>query len=257
MAFAIHPVHRCLDFPDSPCSSPSCPPTRSTSHYSRCTIIPMSWQLLVTISIISISIGNLYQRLAMKETESDAIAGSIIFQFTLTAITGVFALSQGLYLPTLNQLPQFMLSGGLYALGTLAYFKAIKLIEASESTILASIGSIVTVISSYIFLGERLSSLQLLGAGLILASVIIISWARKITYSRGVLFSIIGTVSYGLAVTNDVSILHSFDAVSYTPIASIIPGILLLILFPKSLSSVINTVKSRYFKPLLMYCIFY
>lgn len=217
----------------------------------------MTWQILVVISIISISIGNLYQRIAMRSEESDAVAGAIIFQFILTLITGIFAFTQGFVLPSTKQLPLFLLSGVLYAIGTLSYFKAIKLIEASESTILASIGSIVTILTAYIFLGEHLSNRQLLGTLLILTSVVIISWARKFTYNRGVLFSVFGTVSYGLAVTNDVYILRTFDAISYVPMISIIPGIILLSIFPRSIKYVFSTLQSQRIKPLFAYCLFY
>ena len=145
----------------------------------------------------------------------------------------------------------------IWAIGTLSYFKAIKLIEASESTILATIGSIVTILTAYIFLGEHLSNRQLLGTLLILTSVVIISWARKFTYNRGVLFSVFGTVSYGLAVTNDVYILRTFDAISYVPMISIIPGIILLSIFPRSIKNVFSTLQSQRIKPLFAYCLFY
>ncbi len=193
----------------------------------------------------------------MKEDDSDPFAGAIIFQLLITLFTGLFAVSKGINLPPLNLLWYFAVSTTLYGLGTLSYFHAIKLIEASESTILASIGSIVTVVSAYIFLGERLNSNQLIGVGFILASVFLIAFKKKMSLNRGTLFSILGTTFYGLAVTNDVYILRSFDAVSYTPIMSLLPGLFLITIKPSAIKSIMQTISKPAMKSLLLYCVFY
>lgn len=218
----------------------------------------MTWQILVIISIISISIANLYQRIAMKEESSDPFAGAVIFQVILAILTGIFAiLVKGINIPPSHLIGSFLVSAVLYGLGTLSYFKAIKTIEASESTILASIGSIVTLITAYMFLGERLNSQQLVGVIFVILSVFVISLKREIKFNRGTMFSILGTTFYGLAVTNDVYILRSFDALSYTPIMSLLPGLFLLIIKPSSIKSILNTVKKPLIKPLIAYCFFY
>ena len=218
----------------------------------------MSWQLLLAISIISISIANLYQRVAMKEEASDPFAGAIIFQIILAILTGVFALLiRGINFPPVNLIGYFGISTVLYGLGTLSYFKAIKTIEASESTILASIGSVVTLVTAYIFLGERLNLQQLVGVVFVLISVSIISLKKGLKFNKGVLFSILGTSFYGLAVTNDVYVLRHFDALSYTPIMSLLPGIFILLLKPSSIISIIETIRKPLMKPLILYCFFY
>lgn len=217
----------------------------------------MTWQILLAISIVSISIANLYQRIAMKEEDSDPFAGAIIFQLLITFFTGFFAISKGINIPPLDLLGYFAISTIFYGLGTLSYFNAIKLIEASESTILASIGSIVTVISAYFFLGERLNQNQFIGVGFILISVILIAFKKNMTFNRGTLFSILGTTFYGLAVTNDVYILRSFDAISYTPIISLLPGLFLIAIKPSAIKSVIKAISKPAIKPLLLYCVFY
>src|SRR3989339_2159502 len=194
----------------------------------------MLWQILVFISVISISIANLYQRIAMKEESSDAYAGAILFQFILAILTGIFALYKGFNIPPVTLTGYFIVSTILYGLGTLAYFKSIKLIEASESIILGSIGSIITVITAFIFLGERLNSQQLVGVILILLSMVAISLKKKINFNRGTIYSLIGTTLYGLAVTNDVYLLQSYDAISYVPIMSFLPGLFLLSLKPSA-----------------------
>ncbi len=193
----------------------------------------------------------------MHEKESDPYAGAILFQFLVTLITGLFAISKGINLPPVGLLGNFILSASLYAMGTLAYFNALKLIEASESTILTSIGGVITVITAYLFLGERLTALQLFGVLLIISSVTIVSFKKNLQFNKGTLFSILGTIFYGLATTNDVYILQSFDAISYVPIISFLPGLILLLIRPQSFSSISNMIKKPGFRPLVLYCIFY
>ena len=62
---------------------------------------------------------------------------------------------------------------------------------------------------------------------------------------------------YGLAVTNDVYILRSFDAISYTPIISLLPGLFLIAIKPSAIKSIIKAISKPAIKPLLLYCVFY
>lgn len=46
----------------------------------------------------------------MKEEESNPYAGSIIFQFVLTILTGIFALIKGFEFPPINLIGYFLIS---------------------------------------------------------------------------------------------------------------------------------------------------
>lgn len=204
----------------------------------------MNWYIFAAISILSISIANLFQRIAMKKVASDPIVSAIVFQFLVTFVTAVFAIFRGFKMPELSQWPYFLVASIFYAYGTLFIFKAIKTIEASELSIVAGIGSFATIISAFIFLGERLKLIQLLGVGLTIIAVVIINKVKnKVKVDRGLLFALTGNSLYGLAITVDTYILKSYDAISYTPIISLVPGIILcLIYFPK-IKSLANNLK--------------
>ena len=220
----------------------------------------MIWVIFAFVSIASISVANLYQRIAMKQSISDPYASSIIFQILVTLVTFVFVIFHGISLPSSNLVFNVLISTSLYAGGTLAYFHALKAIEASESAILASFGGLVTITSAYAFLGERLNSLQLFGVFIIIFGVLIITASsKKIRFNKGMLFAILGAALYGLATTNDTFILHhSADAITYTSLISLTPGILLLIIHPKAIKSIIATTKNpAIMKPLILYFFFY
>lgn len=58
---------------------------------------------------------------------------------------------------------------------TLLFSEGIRLIGASNASIIGSVGPISTITLAYIFLGERLTMIQLLGGSLVLVGVLIIS----------------------------------------------------------------------------------
>ena len=62
---------------------------------------------------------------------------------------------------------------------TLLISEAIRLIGASNASIVGSMGPISTIVLAYIFLGERLTLIQMLGGVLVLGGVLIISMQKK------------------------------------------------------------------------------
>ena len=141
----------------------------------------MNWFFFILISILSISIANIYQRKAMREEESDPLAASIFFQFFIAALTGVFAYFYGFQLPPFKEFPlNFVISSSFYAIGTLLIFKAIKEIEASELVILNVFSAVVTIIGANIFLNESLSFIQVIGVTFIIFAMVRIVWTSFI-----------------------------------------------------------------------------
>lgn len=190
----------------------------------------MNWFILAIAAIFFSSIANLVQRVAMKEEQSDPLISAILFQLILALLTGIFALIRGFIPPPFFEFFwQFMISAFCYALGTLCMFQAAKRIEASEKIILSASGAIVTIVVAIIFLHESFSVKQLIGTGLVLLAVILVQNKLRLTKNIGTLYAILGTSLYAIAVVSDTAILRHYDAVSYTPIASFLPGLVLLL----------------------------
>lgn len=217
----------------------------------------MSWYLLAAINVISISVGSLFQKLSMKEDTSDPIASSIVFQFLLGFITLLYAFVHGLHIPPLGLLPFFLMSGTLYAIGTIAYFTAYKYIGASEVTILGGAGVIMTIIASFIFLKDTLSPIQLFGVLCILSAVVIVSITRqKIKLNNGAWLALLGTSAYGLAVVVDSYIVKQYDAVSYLSLICFVPGALIYLLYSRRTPAIIQAIR-HIDKNLLIYTFLY
>lgn len=204
----------------------------------------MYWLGFAILSVFAFSVAALFQRLAMKEEASDPITSTITFQLLLVCFSAVPAVIMGFHLPPLFLLPHFLASAALYAFGTLFFFKAIKIIEASEMSIIAGAGTLVTIIASFFFLSERLTPIQWTGAFLILAAVGIVQHDhRALRFNKGVLYALLGTSFYGLAVVFDGFILRSFDTFSFIPIMSLLPATVLMITYPKKLPKLAHDIQ--------------
>lgn len=216
------------------------------------------WIAYALIAIGSISIANLFQKLSMKKEDSDPVIAAIVFSILLGIFSGTFALLVGFHLPNKNILPFFVISTAFYAFGTIAFFKAMKAAEASVVIITTGFGAIVSILSAYIFLGERLSNNQLLGSAIILLAVALVSGKKQKEFklNKGVLYSLIGTSLYALAVTNDTHIILNYEAISYTPIMSFLPVLLLIAIYPQKIKPSILAL-TKFEKNIYLYSFLY
>lgn len=217
----------------------------------------MHWLIFGALNVIGFSVAAIFQRLAMKKEESDPVTSTIIFQFLICITSSIVAAFVGFNLPPSNIWLQLLLTGFLYAYGTLFFFKAIKTIEASEMSILGSAGTLVTVILSYFFLHERLNYTQLLGVLLILAAVIIINYNRnKLSVNTGTWYALLGASCYGTAVIFDTYIVQRYSAISFLPFGSFIIGVILLVSFPRSIRKLTHDIR-KIDRNLIIYGVLY
>jgi uncharacterized membrane protein len=217
----------------------------------------MHWLLLVLISIVTGSTSNLYQKIAMREKESDPIVSSILFQILTGICYAAFAFSQGFQVPSLSLAPYFVISMVLYAAGTVCFFRAIKEIEASQMSIMYGFGSVITVIASFLFLGDTFTLAQLIGVACIVSSVVLINLQRKkIVFSRGMWLALLGTCMFGAALIADTFIIREFDAVSFIPIGVLGTVFVMLVWFHQRIPNVLASV-STINRNLVIYSILY
>lgn len=217
----------------------------------------MNWYIFAVISIISSSVSALYQKIVMKKDDSDPITSTILFQYLLALYSFAFALFIGFHPASLSLWPFFLLSGSLYAVGSLAFFRSIKLIEVSEMTVLAGFGVLFTILASFIFIHDRLTSQQLIGAILILCAVMLINYNKKtFKLNSGTWLALLGSASFGIAIVIDSYIIKQYDAVSYLPLSTMITACILSLRYIQKMPSVIRSVK-RIDPNLLTYSLIY
>ncbi|PIY72057.1 hypothetical protein COY87_02975 [Candidatus Roizmanbacteria bacterium CG_4_10_14_0_8_um_filter_33_9] len=196
----------------------------------------MNWQILLATSVVTYSISVLLQRVLLKNDKSDPIAYSIVFQLLTGILIGIYAVFNGFTTPNLVPLiPNLILMTILYGAGNVFIFSALKIVDASEFTIVFASRALWTIIGAIIFLKESFSTQQVLGTILIILSVVLVSWKKqKFSFSKGFIFSVLAALSFGLAFTNDAFIVNNFDVPSYLTIAFILPSLAVLAIYPKS-----------------------
>ena len=196
----------------------------------------MNWQILLNISIVTYSVSVLLQRMLLKNNKSDPIAYSIVFQLLTGILIGIYAVFKGFSTPNLVPLiPNLVLMTILYGAGNVFIFSALKMVDASEFTIVFVSRALWTIIGAIIFLKESFSAQQALGTFLIIVSVILVSWKKqKFTFSEGFIFSVLAGLFFGFGFINDAFILNNFDAPSYLTIIFIIPSLAIWVIYPKS-----------------------
>ncbi len=223
----------------------------------------MPWPFLALINIITAAIVVLFQRVLMKEENSNPVGSGIIFQFGLGIISLLFAVALGRFSwPSFathpNLIVWFIVVAFLWTGSTLFGFKAAKKIGAGEITILGAGNSIITIFLSVLFLGEALKISTLIGTAFVLFAIWLINSEKLSFRSReGVLFALIAATCAGVAVVIDALILKTYDAFSYVAIMSFLPGMILVCLFPKQIVKLPALLKPKPFLFMSIFCLIY
>lgn len=196
----------------------------------------MTWQVLAAISVLSLSIANLLQRVLMREEDSEPIGTAIVFQFLLGFMGLVSALIFHRFIwstAIIFSFP-FLFSAILWAMSTVFTFKAVKLIGAGENTIFSTISTVITIILGVVLFHEVFTGQTILGSFLILFSVILVAYDHlSFSSGKGMVFAVIASIASSIAVVNDIAILKHYEAFSYMAMMSIAPGVLLACIFPQ------------------------
>jgi uncharacterized membrane protein len=219
----------------------------------------MTWFIWILISVVATAGSNIFQRVLMREKDSDPYGTAVIFQFVIALFSGIFAVWSGFVFPPIGTYFWNFLAGTfLWGIGSLLLFYAYQIVEASEIVIISALGSIVTILTAVMLLGETFTIQKVFGTVLILASIVLINWKKgAVTLGKGTAYAIIATVLYGCAVTNDAFILRTYNAISYTPVISLLPGILLLVFRPWAAASVLRLANKKFLKNMTLLGIFY
>jgi len=219
----------------------------------------MSWLLLVLVNVLTGSLARIFQKILLKNKESDPFAFSFIFQLIVAFLFLIHTLIyQQLNFPNLYGLSLNILIMSLfYSLGNIFTFKAFKLTEASEVAVIFSSNTLWSVLAAIILLGEELSTNKISGISLVIIGLIAINY-RKTDWkiNKGHAYALLGAFLFGVAFTNDALILNRFKNVSsYMTIAFLLPGITTLFFKPKAIN---NLPYFLHFKiiPSLLFCCF-
>lgn len=106
-----------------------------------------------------------------------ALAMIVASAFTLTHFGATHDLSALHHLPTRIYLLSAAMAVFSTVLPVFMLSAAIRLINPSRTALIGSAGPVATIFMAYLFLGETIGGLQILGSVLVLCGVLLISWA--------------------------------------------------------------------------------
>ena len=113
----------------------------------------MTWEILLTISVLTFSVSILLQRVLLKDDQSDPIAYSIVYQLFTGILIGIYALFNGFTTPNLVQLiPNLILMIILYGGANIFMWNGLRMIDLSEFTIIFSSRALWTIIGGVVLL---------------------------------------------------------------------------------------------------------
>lgn len=209
----------------------------------------MTWQLFVGISVLLFSANGLFHRVLMKDDKSDEYAQTIAFY----GLGGIFAFIVSLfrggfhYHISSEQIPYFLLLTIFATAAPVLAFKALKQIEASESSILLSSIRLWVVFGAFIFLQEAFSTQKIIGTIIILLGISVAQWQKqKLVFNLGVIHALLAAFFYAVAEIVAFYILRNFDATSFSVYGSLLPVVALLIIKPKTVKKLAFYLKPKY-----------
>lgn len=198
-------------------------------------LIDMSWQLLIALSVLLFSINGLLHRVMMKHDKSDAYAQSFAFCALVFVSAFVISLVWGRLQTTftIDQMFLFIPMVILGSLGAIFAFKGMKLIEASEHTILITSSKLWFLAGTLLVLREAFSLQKIAGGILILVGVTVAQYRKgKLILNSGALYVLMAAFFYAGADITSYLILRNFDALSLVVYSAFFAAVTLYVIRP-------------------------
>jgi transporter family protein len=222
----------------------------------------MPWQLLVLVSAFFAAVTTVLQRVFLKDKKTDSVAFAGVYQLLCAVILGTIGVATGNFVITdLSMVwPNVMLSGFLYALGTMFIFLGLKSGEASKFTVIFSSRTLFTILAAFLFLGETMGGNQLIGVFLIIGSILIISFTPdSMSFDKDERYALFAAIAFGLATVNDKFVIGQMNFFWFLFLGFVLPGVFIFFMRPVSIQKVKALLHYRMMRGItiisLIYCI--
>ncbi len=215
----------------------------------------MSWQLLAALSVSLFSLNGIFNRVVMKDVNSDPFAQAIVFSVLVGVFAFIIALERGgfHFQISLSQVPFFVLITLFLAVASTFSYKASQSLEASGCSILLSSQKLWEVLFAFFFLQEAFSLRRLLGTIVVLLGVAIAQWRNeRFVINQGISFALFAALFYACSEITSYFLLRDFDAPSLNVYSALFPAILLLCVRPQTYKKLSFYFKPKYFASIVV-----
>lgn len=122
------------------------------------------------------------------------------------------------------------LMAAIYVAGNLLYFSALAQAQLSEIDLLLRSSALWTFLGGVVLLGERAPYTTLLGAGLILISLALLSRGGRFTFNRPQMLALAAALAFGAGNVVDKTLSPQFPPLGYTALNLLLTGVGVLLL---------------------------
>jgi drug/metabolite transporter (DMT)-like permease len=221
----------------------------------------MSWYFLAIISVFFYSLSTIVQKKLMGDEDSNPVSFMIIFQLLVAAMILIYILIFKVPFPNIMPVwPNLLLNGVLISVGSVFMFKAIKITEAGEYTILSTSATFINLFIASVFLHEIITVNKIFGTLLIVTSILIITatdFGRKTKLHKGHIFSLASALGFGIAFSNESYIVSQIGVIQNLVIGFFLPGLFVSLLYPKSFKEIPKMISMASIRNMLASSILY
>lgn len=191
----------------------------------------MSWQILTAISVITLSLSVLLQRLLLHHDKSNPYAYVVVFQGLVAVLIGIYAVINGFQAPDFSKYWFPMLATVLlYSTGHIVYAKTLQKVEASIFSILFATNAIWAMVIGLFVFDESITLKNLAGVLLIFLSVgVLTEHKKKLKVDLGIALGLLTGFLFGLATIAWVYVGKYADAASWTSLSFAGPSLVVLL----------------------------
>lgn len=196
----------------------------------------MSWELFTIISVLSLSVSVILQRVLIHKDKTDPFAYAVLFQGIVGVLLMVFAFVYGFRLPHIETvLVPAIIAILFYGVGHIIYAKTLQYVEASAFSVLFATQAIWIMLLGILLLGERLTAIQIVGTTLIFVSVIMLAKnIRSVFAEHGTLLGLLTGLMFGVAIYCWSYVGRFTDTISWAAISFIGTALVALLIQPSS-----------------------
>lgn len=207
----------------------------------------MSWQLFTALSVMSLSISVILQRILIHKDKIDPFAYAVLFQGIVGILLMGVALIAGFSLPNIQSV---LIPAGIsilfFGVGHIVYAKTLQTVEASAFSVLFATQAVWIMLLGIVLLGETMTIAQVIGTGLIFASVAILAKnIRAIFSENGTLLGLLTGLFFGIAVYAWSYTGRFTDALSWAAVSFVSTSLVVLLVRPKTITAIRPLLTSR------------
>lgn len=219
----------------------------------------MSWQLLTAISVISLSISVLLQRVLLHRDKTDPFAYAVVFQAIVGILLMIIALAVGFRLPNIDVLLfPATVAVIFFGLGHIVYAKTLQIVEASVFSVLFATQAVWIMLLGIMLFHESLTYMQIIGSVLIFAGVgLIIKNIHHLRLDRGTLLGLLTGLMFGIAITAWSYVGRHTNGLSWAAISFIASVPIALLARPKTIYKIKSLFAPRILTKLTLLGAFY